>query len=416
MAKSILEMTVREFMTSDSEIKSVQKSDTLEKVVPLLINAKIHHVAVFDGKEFAGFFGFKQLARLNRRPMSQTRVGDHAIKPPAFPSSASIVDAAESMYRLNYKILPVVEGKKLIGVLSERDIIRAAIAAEELNNKRIDEFMTPAPITVRDTDRLGAAISILRDKNISRLPVIGKSGEVVGVFDSVDVLREMYTNESSYRAYKTSSVSSQKGSITANAHMDDQIPTYKIAVKALMEERPVITASGDSAGAAFRELEERGMTSIIVADGKNRPIGIVAPKDIVQYLARFRQKEVIYIQISGLESEPHVSDFQKDEVHRMIDEAVRKLAKTANMQFFTMHYKSYRTEAEKVKYSIRCKADTDIGLFATREYGWDIIDATSKALATFEDLLISKTQKVRTKMRERNAKKKHAMNETAESA
>ncbi len=411
MPTSILEMTVQEFMTSDSQIKSVQKSDTLEKVVPLLINAKIHHVAVFDGKEFAGFFGFKQLARLNRRPMSQTRVGDHAIKPPAFPSSAGIVDAAESMYRLNYKILPITEGKKLIGVLSERDIIRAAIAAEELNNKRIDEFMTPAPITVRETDRLGAAISILRDKNISRLPVTGKSGEVVGVFDSVDVLREMYTNESSYRAYKTSSVSSQKGSVTANAHMDDQIPAYKIAIKALMEERPVLAASGDSAGTAFRELEERGMTSIIVADGKSRPIGIVAPKDIIQYLARFRQKEVIYIQISGLESED-LPEFQKEEVHRMIDEAVRKLAKTVKMQFFTMHFKSYYTEAKKVKYSIRCKADTDLGLYATREYGWDIIDATSRALGTFEDLLISKMQKVRTKIRERNAHKKHAMNES----
>ena len=79
-----------------------------------------------------------------------------------------------------------------------------------------------------------------------------------------------------------------------------------------------------------------------------------------------------------------------------------------------MHFKSYSAEgSKKRKYSIRCKAGTDLGLYATREYGWDVIDATSKALETFEKLVIGKKQKVITKLMERNRNKKNARNETA---
>ncbi|VVB61519.1 Inosine-5'-monophosphate dehydrogenase [uncultured archaeon] len=384
-----------------SGIVSVDKNDTLEYVIPLLINKGIHHVAVFDGKEFAGFFGYKQLARLHRRPVRQTRVGDHIIKPPAFSPDSGVVDIAESMYRLNYKIAPIIENKKLVGVVSETDIIKAAINTAEINNKKIGEFMTPEPITVKDTDRLGAAISKLRDMNISRLPVVSKSGEIAGIFESMDIMREMYTKESTYGIAMTSSQNPQKGSVTVNRGIRNEIPDYKIAVKALMKTPPVTAGTSDNVVPVFEELIRRNMTSVIVADTENRPIGIVVPKDIVYYIARMKQESVAYIQISGLEPEVMVTDFQKEEIHRMIDEAVRKLAKIMNLQFFTMHFKAYHAADagdKRKKFTVRCRVDTDNGLYVAREYGWDAIDVTSRLLASVEDLLISEKQKMRTKL------------------
>ncbi len=411
MKKSISEITAKNIMTP--EIVSVDKNDTLELVIPLLISKGIHHVAVFDGKEFAGFFGYKQLARLHRRPVHQTRVGEHIIKPPAFNLRSNVVDIAESMYRLNYKIAPIIENKKLIGVVSETDIIKAAINTAEINSKKIGEFMTPEPITVKDTDRLGAAISKLRDMNISRLPVVSKSGEIVGIFESMDVMRERYTKGASYGIDMTLPTNPQKGSITVDAYIADEIPDYKIAVKALMKFQPIIARTGDNVVPVFEELIRRNMTSVIVADERNSPIGIVVPKDIVYYIARMKQESVAYIQISGLEPEVMVTDFQKEEVHRMIDEAVRKLVKIMNLQFFTIHFKAYHTEGKRKKFTVRCRVDTDNGLYVVREYGWDAIDVTSKLLAATEDLLISEKQKMRTKLINRDRYGKWLKNERA---
>lgn len=401
MRKSISELAAKDVMSTG--IVSVEKTDTLNRVLPILINKGIHNVPVFDGKAFLGFFGYKELARLYRRPIAQTQVGHYIVKPPQIPPSTSIIDVADYMYRLNYKVLPVVENGTLAGIITERDLLRSAIDSGELNNKRVEEFMTPEPLSVKETDSMGTAFSAIRESNISRLPVVNAEGKLVGILKSFDMMKEIFNRNIDYGLSIDRGVGNgMRGSVSSSSRAHEELSDSKIPVKAIMNDEPATAKIGDFVESAFKDALNRNIISVIITDNKSRPIGIVVPKDIVSYIAKQKKADSIHMQISGLENQETLSAFEKEQVRRMIDEAAKKLAAIEKLQFFTMHYKSYHTEnPKKSKYCVRAKADTDNGVYSVREHGWDIIDATSRLLEALEDMIVSKKQKIKSKMMEK---------------
>lgn len=405
MKKSINELTANDVMSF--EIFSVNKNDTLKTVLPILINKKIHNVPVFDGKAFVGFFGYKQLARLYRRPVIQTQIGKYIVKPPEISKDTSIIDVSDYMYRLNQKVLPVVENGTLVGIVSEKDVLKSAIESGVLKGKKVEDFMTPEPLSVLETDLLGTAFSMIRESNISRLPVVNRDGKLVGILKSFDLMKEIFSKEENRNKgdvnYGARAKSSKDSSNAAYVYAPEIMSEGKMPVKYLMNDKPATAIIGDPIEFAFKDALERDIISVIIVDNKSRPIGIVVPKDIVAYLAKQKKVDTINMQISGLENEDGISDFEKEQIHRMVGEAVHKLSAIEKIQFFTIHYKSYHTDNPKnQKHSIRIKVNTDNGLFVVRDYGHDIIDATSKLLESLEDMVISKKQKIKTKIMEKH--------------
>ena len=94
--------------------------------------------------------------------------------------------------------LPVVDGDRLVGILSDRDLKRAmassatSLEAHELNylldRLRVDEIMTRTVITIAPMFPIEAAARIMLQEKIGALPVI-ESGQLVGLVTETDVLR-----------------------------------------------------------------------------------------------------------------------------------------------------------------------------------------------------------------------------------
>ncbi len=111
----------------------------------------------------------------------------------------SIGTIREILEKVEFHHLLVVEGLKLVGILSDRDILKeispflGTLSEEERDetilNKRIHLIMTRKLITVdKDTD-IDTAASLLLDNNISCLPVISPEGEIQGIVTWKDILR-----------------------------------------------------------------------------------------------------------------------------------------------------------------------------------------------------------------------------------
>ncbi|MBU4246134.1 MAG: CBS domain-containing protein [Nanoarchaeota archaeon] len=413
MKKSINELTARDVMSS--EIISVNINDTLKTVLPILINKKIHNVPVFDEKTFVGFFGYKQLARLYRRPIIQTQIGKYIVKPPEITPETSIIDISDYMYRLNQKVLPVVENGKLVGIVSEKDVLKSAIESGVLKGKKVEDFMTPEPLSVAETDMLGTAFSMIRESNISRLPVVNRDGKLVGILKSFDLMKEIFSKEENRgKGDINRGTRAKDNSNAAYVYAPEIMTEGKMPVKALMNDKPATAIIGDPIEFAFKDALVRDIISVVIIDNNSMPIGIVVPKDIVAHLAKQKKVDTINIQISGLDDENGINTFEKDQIHRMINEAVHKLSAIEKIQLFTIHYKSYHTDNPKnQKHSIRIKVNTDNGLFVVRDYGRDIIDVTSKLLESLEDMVISKKQKIKTKIMEKHRYGKWMKNEFA---
>ena len=95
--------------------------------------------------------------------------------------------------------LLVVEGRKLVGILSDRDVLRAispflaTLSATERDltilNRKVHQIMTRRPITVDKHTNIEAAASAMLENNISCLPVTSANGEILGVVTLKDILR-----------------------------------------------------------------------------------------------------------------------------------------------------------------------------------------------------------------------------------
>lgn len=109
----------------------------------------------------------------------------------------TVGQADEIMNTNNIRQLPVVEGKDLVGIITDRDIrsflsgslLESPEAREKALNTEIGEIMTTEPITVSPEDDLQEAVELLIDEKFGGIPVVEESEGLVGIVTYVDVLR-----------------------------------------------------------------------------------------------------------------------------------------------------------------------------------------------------------------------------------
>jgi len=87
--------------------------------------------------------------------------------------------------------VPIVEAGKLVGIVTDRDIVVRAIAEGRNADAPIGEVMTTEIFSVKPDDFVFEAIRLMGDKQIRRIPVVSESGELAGIIAMADVALEM---------------------------------------------------------------------------------------------------------------------------------------------------------------------------------------------------------------------------------
>jgi CBS domain-containing protein len=95
-----------------------------------------------------------------------------------------------------YSGLPVVDSKsKVVGVVTEFDLLNAIRQGRDMQTTKADEIMTKPAICVREDEDIDGVINKMTEKNIIRLPVVAEDGKLVGVIARADVLSRMIEPE-----------------------------------------------------------------------------------------------------------------------------------------------------------------------------------------------------------------------------
>ena len=101
-------------------------------------------------------------------------------------SDDTLAEAASKMWKQQTGSLLVMEEDDLVGILTERDILKAVATGSKLNETRVSEVMTKDLITVGPQATLREAAKIMADRWIRHLPVVD-GGQLVGVLSQRDL-------------------------------------------------------------------------------------------------------------------------------------------------------------------------------------------------------------------------------------
>jgi CBS domain-containing protein len=95
--------------------------------------------------------------------------------------TASIGEAAEKMVAAGVGAILVVEDfVRIIGIVTERDILRAAAQRARAAEARVRQWMTPDVVTIEPETETGEAARIMFENNFRHLPVV-KDGRPLGI-------------------------------------------------------------------------------------------------------------------------------------------------------------------------------------------------------------------------------------------
>jgi CBS domain-containing protein len=104
---------------------------------------------------------------------------------------ATIREAAERMKALGVGSLPVCDDERLVGMLTDRDIIvRSVSEGRDPKQTRVRDAMTPDVVYCFDDQSVEEAAEIMRKKQIRRLPVLNRDKDLVGILSLGDVAVE----------------------------------------------------------------------------------------------------------------------------------------------------------------------------------------------------------------------------------
>jgi len=101
--------------------------------------------------------------------------------------TASALDAAQAMNERKIGSLVVVEGKRVVGIITERDILTRIVAVERSPSKtRVADVMTPQPITCVPDTPLEELRSVMHERRVRHVPVL-ESGALAGMVSIGDL-------------------------------------------------------------------------------------------------------------------------------------------------------------------------------------------------------------------------------------
>ena len=110
----------------------------------------------------------------------------------------SIQDVAGRMSTGDFGFMPVADGDRLIGTVTDRDIAVRAVAGGAACTSPVVEYITRDPQTAYADDDLKPVLDAMGTKQIRRLPVLDKNDRLVGVVSLGDLstrVKEKYAGE-----------------------------------------------------------------------------------------------------------------------------------------------------------------------------------------------------------------------------
>ncbi len=180
----VQDLTVADFMARDPVWAS--PDDTLGDALGRMKKHDVHELPVGEKGRLAGVVTMRELMRRHNLPPT-AKVSSILQPAPEVSPETKLPAAAEKLISAGFRALPVVERKRLLGIISRTDLVRALVETEALKGLLVQDYMTPNPQTVAEGDTIDRAVHVMQSLGERSVPVVDENGRLKGAVGMKDV-------------------------------------------------------------------------------------------------------------------------------------------------------------------------------------------------------------------------------------
>ena len=103
----------------------------------------------------------------------------------------SLRDVAAMMRDGDMGAVPIVDSGKLVGIVTDRDIVVRAVSAGAGPDSAVSAAMTSDLFTVKPDDFAFEAVRLMGERQVRRVPVVNEDGSLAGIIAMADIALEM---------------------------------------------------------------------------------------------------------------------------------------------------------------------------------------------------------------------------------
>lgn len=119
-------------------------------------------------------------------------------------AGTSLADAAREMERTNVGSIVVVTGRRISGIVTDRDLAVRGLGREMASTTPVEEVMTKQVVSMRDTADVFDAAAEMSHSGCRRLPVVDAKGDLQGIV-TLDDLTILFAHEADFLAQTVAS-------------------------------------------------------------------------------------------------------------------------------------------------------------------------------------------------------------------
>lgn len=339
--------------------------DSLSEVLGKMKRHGVHEVPVVERKKLVGIVSYNTLTKRRSLPMS-TKVERIMVAPPRIGETDSVPEVAEMMMSTGSRGIPVTSKRKLLGFISRIDLIESVRGMKMLSEVDVSSIMSHSPQCVLETHTLHDARALMKDLDERSVPVCESSGHLIGVVGIRD-LADYFARERE---------SETRGEVVGEKE------ALEIEVGSLMRTPPITVQPDARLSEAVDLMIEKDVSSILVVENRE-PVGIVTQVDIIELIASFGKAEEVFVQITGLEEEPEIYDAMYERIQKTID----KTGEILSPKILNIHVAQHHSKGDTSKYTMRARLATDRGLFYARHFDWNIHKTLDGLMDQIEDFV-----------------------------
>ena len=351
----------------DADFPTVKSGDKVMDALKLMRETGYQDIPVLEDGEYIGTISYGVILKKKNVGLD-SKVENFVKTPPVVTKESSITEVADLMIVNNTRQVPVVSSnkKKVIGVVGRNQLIDVVAGIKAFNEIKVWEIMTTPVESVDDNAMLSDALDIMRDLDIRTVPVVNNAGEPVGIVGMKEVIDNNWKDDS-----KTIGDISgkKKAAVTVES-------VCKSAVS---------TVDWDSSvGEAVKIMSDNKFSTLPVTENKEL-VGILTQFDIVELISICRERDYLFVQISGLDgADKPLTAALYDEIGNEIN----KIKKMGIPEALYINVAKYNEKGDRNKYSVSAKLIFNGRTISVKQVDWDLIKTVSDLMKKITAMVV----------------------------